>query len=440
MMRSTRLTLFLISLFGLFLANGATAQGSFWKPTAADPSLHVRTLFSTSGGIVFAGTDSVLLRSTDLGQHWTVSGPAGVNALAEDASGVLFAVGFNGIHRSADEGMTWAELLPTPTRDLCRSALGYYDVAVSDQSVVAVGTIEEGNGNCKLGGRFYRSTDGGETWTERGFTYSQAMAVNRANTIFVAETAGDGGVLRSTDEGETWERVLYRDTFPVIALVLNSEEHLFAGVGRGYYIGESVWVSWGVYRSTDDGDTWKPVNTGLTDTTITALTVHTDGQLFAGTANGGVFRSTDNGETWTAINDGLTSLSVTALTITPDGIVFVGTEAGLFRSALSIATSVEEGADELPDRFSVGQNYPNPFNPTTTIPYTLREDTQVRLTVYNVLGQQVTTLVDGFQQAGYKSAVWDGRDAAGVAVPSGAYVYRLVAGDFVQARTMLLVR
>ena len=107
---------------------------------------------------------------------------------------------------------------------------------------------------------------------------------------------------------------------------------------------------------------------------------------------------------------------------------------------MSIATAIEGGADELPKRFSVGQNYPNPFNPVTTIPYALKENTRVTLTVYNVLGQQVTTLVDGFEQAGYKSAVWDGRDAAGVAVPSGAYVYRLVTDDFVEARTMVLMR
>ena len=177
-----------------------------------------------------------------------------------------------------------------------------------------------------------------------------------------------------------------------------------------------------------------------TDTTITALSVHTDGQLFAGTASGGVFRSTDNAETWTAINDGLTNLSITALTITSDGILFASTEAGVFHSAGSVATAIEDGADELPERFSVGQNYPNPFHRITTIPYALKENTQVTLTVYNVLGQQVATLIHGFQQAGYHSAVWHGRDTAGTPVPSGAYFYRLVAGDFVQARTMLLVR
>lgn len=435
MTRPGWLTVLLLSLIGLSVPDGATAQGAFWEPTVAGPDLQVRSLFATSNGVVFAGTDSLLLRSMDLGEQWTASGPPGINALAEDVSGVLFAVGYNGIHRSSDEGMTWTELLPTPTRRECRVALGYYDIAVSGQTVVAVGVVEEGNGNCKIGYRFLRSSDGGETWSTRGFSHSQAVVMNTVNSIFIG---ADRGIGRSKDEGETWESVLVRDDFPVIALALNPEDHLFAGVGRGRDHGN--WIGRGVYRSTDGGETWLPVNTGLTDTTITALTVHTDGQLFAGTENGGVFRSTNNGETWTALNDGLTNLSVTALTITPDGIVFVGTEGGVFRSIVSVATAIEEDADEVPEGFSLAQNYPNPFNPTTTISYALKEDAQVRLVVYNVLGQEVTTLVDGFERAGHKAVVWNGRDAAGRAVPSGPYFYRLVAGDFIEARTMVLLK
>ena len=64
----------------------------------------------------------------------------------------------------------------------------------------------------------------------------------------------------------------------------------------------------------------------------------------------------------------------------------------------------------------------------------------VRLTVYNVLGQKVVTLVDGFQRAGYRSVVWDGRNAAGQPVPSGTYLYHLIVGDFRKARTMVLLK
>jgi DNA-binding NtrC family response regulator len=85
-------------------------------------------------------------------------------------------------------------------------------------------------------------------------------------------------------------------------------------------------------------------------------------------------------------------------------------------------------------------NYPNPFNPSTTIRYALPEASKVSLVVYNLLGQQVRTLVSGSQSAGYHSVVWDGRDAAGRMAATGVYIYRLQAGGFVQVRKMLFAK
>ncbi len=85
--------------------------------------------------------------------------------------------------------------------------------------------------------------------------------------------------------------------------------------------------------------------------------------------------------------------------------------------------------------YGLSQNYPNPFNPTTEIRYALPEDAQVRLVVYNVAGQEIKTLVNGGQEAGYHECVWNAKDVA-----SGVYFYRLQAGDFVQTREMILLK
>jgi hypothetical protein len=94
----------------------------------------------------------------------------------------------------------------------------------------------------------------------------------------------------------------------------------------------------------------------------------------------------------------------------------------------------------LPEKFSLSQNYPNPFNPVCNINYALPTDCEVTLAVYNILGQKVKVLVDEYQSAGYKSVEWDGKDDQGRELTTGVYFYRIKAGDFVQARKMVLVK
>jgi Tol biopolymer transport system component len=108
---------------------------------------------------------------------------------------------------------------------------------------------------------------------------------------------------------------------------------------------------------------------------------------------------------------------------------------------ISQFTSVE-GEEEIlrPQTFALFQNYPNPFNPRTNIEYVLPKDTYVKLTLYNILGQKVKTLVDEYQSAGYKTVWWDGKDDKGNEVASGIYFYRLDAGGVTQVKKMLLLK
>ena len=106
----------------------------------------------------------------------------------------------------------------------------------------------------------------------------------------------------------------------------------------------------------------------------------------------------------------------------------------------------------VPERFALSQNFPNPFNPETTIRFDLPVDAEVRLELFDVLGQRVRTLASGWLSAGGQRVVWDGRDEAGSAVGNGVYFYRLQADAwrsdalrsadlrFVQVRRMLLLK
>ena len=101
----------------------------------------------------------------------------------------------------------------------------------------------------------------------------------------------------------------------------------------------------------------------------------------------------------------------------------------------------EEVLVSLPEKYALSPSYPNPFNPSTTIRYQLSEPGDVRLTIYNQLGQEIRVLVFETQPAGWYRVSWDGRDEAGQPVSSGVYLYRLeVAEEFLQTKKMVVVR
>ncbi|MCW5897551.1 MAG: choice-of-anchor J domain-containing protein, partial [Bacteroidetes bacterium] len=110
-------------------------------------------------------------------------------------------------------------------------------------------------------------------------------------------------------------------------------------------------------------------------------------------------------------------------------------------------TGVEEQPQPgIPETYALMQNYPNPFNPTTTIQYALPTASTVSLKIYNILGQEVATLVDQVQTAGYHTAVWNGRNQYGSQVATGVYFYRIEAkasdgsAPFTNLKKMLLVK
>jgi len=105
----------------------------------------------------------------------------------------------------------------------------------------------------------------------------------------------------------------------------------------------------------------------------------------------------------------------------------------------SVGVPEEEKSSEA-RVFQLFNNYPNPFNPETTIEYFLSQNTWVNLSIYNLLGQRVKTLINEYQDSGLKTTRWDGKDEDGNQSSSGVYFYKLKAKDFTQSKKMILLR
>ncbi|MBI4531537.1 MAG: hypothetical protein HY709_08435 [Candidatus Latescibacteria bacterium] len=130
--------------------------------------------------------------------------------------------------------------------------------------------------------------------------------------------------------------------------------------------------------------------------------------------------------TLTVTGPGGTSTAVRPVTVTPgEGI-----------------TAVEEVTTSVVATFSLSQNSPNPFNPSTTIRFALPTPGAVRLTIYDLRGQRIRSLPNGYRPAGQYRVTWDGRNGEGQEVARGVNFYRLEAVDrgFMETKRMLLVR
>ncbi len=109
-------------------------------------------------------------------------------------------------------------------------------------------------------------------------------------------------------------------------------------------------------------------------------------------------------------------------------------------SKYQLITEVKDENHHTPSEYFLSQNYPNPFNPSTTIRFGLNQDDYVSLIIFNVLGQEVATLLNEFQSTGYHNVIWNGTDNSGNQVTSGIYFYRLSTGNFVEVKKMLLTK
>ena len=335
---------------------------------------------------------------------------------------VYAAVGANGIIKSKDFGKTWARA------DSGMKIIGDGPIPV----MLAIDpnhpdTLFAGTGGA-FAGPNYRSTNGGTSWevlagTGRLANGATAVAVNPKSSleVFVATTAG---LLRSEDGGTSWSYLGF-DTLEIRRIA-------FDPTGREVYLGVNDVK--GFYRTIDHGQTWNAQIRGLPDAARTSDLVvspdslHPQAYIAVWNQDGyGVYRA---GSDWIWHQISAAGMQVSCIAL-DDSVLFAG---GYGVYSTKVVTSLPVGV-RAPTAFDLFQNYPNPFNPSTAIRYALPQRTHVTLTVFNILGQHVATLVDAVGEAGFHEAGFDGSGLA-----SGLYIYRLQAGDFVRCRKMALVK
>ncbi|MBI4535063.1 MAG: T9SS type A sorting domain-containing protein [Ignavibacteriae bacterium] len=415
--------LFLIMLVCL---EAAHAQ-NFWEPVLPSVGYVVNLAANSQGHLFAASYTSGVYRSTDGGTTWVQvnSGLMFSSALGmavNPLSGDLFVSSGARIYRSTTNGENWV------AQDSTTFLSGAWRLVVNNQGILFAAP----NSSDSL----RRSSDDGLTWraAHNGLPQggTQELRIHANGDIYICMR--NNWVFRSSDNGENWTAL--PRPFPPLPYV--DADAIAFGSGSEIYVGDD---GWGFFKSTDGGSSWEQLNSGLPNQYVWALAVSNRGHLFAGLASDGVYRSTDGGAQWDSVNTGLgPSRRIYSFLIASSGYLFTGTISGLFRSTQPV-TDVEEDLNNVANQYVLFQNYPNPFNPKTSIKFKVQSSKLVTLRVYNVLGQEVATLVNEELQPGSYEVAWDARLVNGAwGLASGVYLYRLTVGSFSETKKFLLLR
>ena len=408
-------------LLAAFMLVVVTTQAR-WKKTSPLPGEYSQNIHSLTaiGDTIYVSTDRGIFVTTDDGAHWIEKNNGLTNLLVNEIAingKYIYAATNGGVFLSTDKAASWN---PAYTKE-GTSTVSAKSIVIS-KGVVFAGTSWKG---------VYFSKDNGKTWE----TFNNELSEMTIGTMAVSNKyiyAGDydEGVFRSSDDGKTWSVINsgLPDKYKSINTLTADGDNIFLGTyGKGIFLLE------------DEETNWKEINNGLTRDYIQSILVEGQNIIAAshGGGSGGTFQSADYGKNWETINDGISERKMTALCMTGENI-FIGNIYGqVYIQAVSeLITSAEDQMINFSNPISLDQNFPNPFKENTTINYSVsfsQSSENLTLKVYDTVGNEIKTLVNGKKEPGDYSVVFDGS-----LLPAGIYSYKLISANHSVVKQMIL--
>lgn len=281
-------------------------------------------------------------------------------------------------------------------------------------------------------GTIVHTTDGGASWS----TQSSGTSVTLEDVYFLDTETGwvcgqDGTILYTTDGGDSWNAQSTPEDRNLYGIY-------FGDAATGFAVGAEAMI----IRTTDGGQTWSFLNEGGSfDDPLYSAVNFSDANYGWVTGNDGVILvTTDGGTTWES-QDSPTSVDLNAVyfvdnqtgwTVGENGAVLKTTTGG----KIPVGIEGENPDDLLVSEFTLHPCYPNPFNPVTSVRYDVPEATEMRVSVYNILGHEVDVLFDGYAEPGRYTIRWD----AASQLPSGIYFVRMMTREYSRVQKVTLMK
>jgi len=250
-----------------------------------------------------------------------------------------------------------------------------------------------------------------------GLTGNNYKAISKCNSAYFV--LFDNSIYKH-EKNKLWEKVSIPSSVDNIKTMLSYDKYIFIN----YYNK--------IYCTKDNGMTWENFTETLSNTVISKLT--TNNNLLFGTTIDGIYYTKIGTSNWKSFNEGLINENIESIFVTND-LIYVATEsARIFKNNLSNLSSIIKER-VIPASFRLGQNYPNPFNPATNISYSISKTSIVILKVYDVLGNDICTLLNKIQNPGeyiVKYEPWN--------ITSGIYYYALIVDNTKLVKKMILIK
>lgn len=394
---------------GLILKS--TNNGTNWsKISQTHPDSYVNRIQFCDINIGFAVTYSQILKTTDSGNSWQSIFDS--NVLYDEAvinEDTIFVCGTNGIFRTINGGSNWINQINP----------GY--------SLKAISFLNSKIGYCSgtnNDGILMKTTNGGLNWITFTVDFSAwgggNIVIINQNVIFINSWSR---TLKSTNGGLNWFNVSHPG-FGIHNL-------FFIDINTGFAVG----YDFSIYKTTNSGIYWTNKYNNPNSAYVNSIHFLNSMTGFAGGDRGILLKTINAGENWYEVYSP-SSNDVNTVLMQDTDIINIGGSQFIYKTIEGvIPIKVLNNNIVLPRLFSLSQNYPNPFNPQTKIKFAVPKASFTKLVIYDLLGREVTTLLNEELKPGTYEADWDGSNFS-----SGVYFYKLVAGDFVETNKMVLMK
>jgi photosystem II stability/assembly factor-like uncharacterized protein len=346
---------------------------------------------------------SIVLKTTDAGNSWikvyydtnqNVQKHFSTITFSDQNTGYvgggLYASGQNYLFKTTDGGNNWTEIS--------------YEHLSFQYSMKFQNNSE---GVSVLFSKILKTANGGSVWTEiasLGILSDLFFVNNLTGYVCGGEPLFDGSdgsgrslIMKTTNAGNNWQNVFYRDgeQYNVLSSVY------FTDINTGYSVGSSYYFPTGgtlsiILKTTNQGANWG-FQASPPGSSLLSIEFLNNSTGFAVGIYGTILKTTDGGG--------------------------------------EIISGINSYSNEIPDGYALYQNYPNPFNPSTIIKYEIPNKQQVSIKIYNVLGNEIESLINEVQSAGIYEVTWNAAN-----LPSGIYYYKIHTENYSNSKKMLLVK